>query len=127
MQRHCDHCGRPYEARRSTSKFCGSSCRGKASLALKVSPLPVVPSPNGDGPCARAARVALESVDRLETPSGAAAMGLAAVLDEGSPSGTAAVAKEYRAAMDAALAGVAAEADLVDELRARREQRFRGA
>jgi hypothetical protein len=54
-------------------------------------------------------------------------MALAAVLDEGSPSGMAAVAKEYRAAMDAALAGVAAEADLVDELRARREQRFRGA
>jgi hypothetical protein len=69
----------------------------------------------------------LESVDRVETPSGAAALALAAVLDAGSPSGMAAVAKEYRAAMDAALAGVAAEADLVDELRARREQRFRGA
>lgn len=28
--RRCDHCGRVYQARRSTSRYCGASCRAAA-------------------------------------------------------------------------------------------------
>lgn len=128
MRRPCDRCGREYEARSSRSRFCGSTCRARSSDERKVTAIRSAAEPTGaGGACVAAARDALSAVDRLDTPAGAAALVLAEVLDAKASTSLASVAKEFRAAMDAALAGVAPEADRVDELRARREQRFRGA
>lgn len=124
MERNCVRCGKPYQARSARSRYCGSTCRARASES-KVTDLPKVT--DGDGPAVKAARAALAAADRLDTPAAAAALALGALLDAGLPSGAASVAKEYRAAVAEALAGVAPATDLVDELRARREQRFRGA
>jgi hypothetical protein len=32
VTRACDQCGRPYEARRASSKYCSSTCRSQVSL-----------------------------------------------------------------------------------------------
>lgn len=36
MERNCNHCGKLYEAKKSTSQYCSSSCRGVASVKRKV-------------------------------------------------------------------------------------------
>lgn len=45
VERACDGCGKRYEARRVTSKYCGGTCRTRASRAAgrpAVAPAPVV-------------------------------------------------------------------------------------
>jgi len=65
----------------------------------------------------------LEAVGRLETYLGRSAVALARRIDESTAvMGFAALTKELRSTMDAALASVARAADPVDELRARRER-----
>ena len=40
VERACDACGKRYEAKRATSRFCGSTCRVRASRGAAVIALP---------------------------------------------------------------------------------------
>lgn len=121
MTRSCDECGKPYEARRSTSRFCSSSCRVRAhgDRPRVVS----VPTASLPGNAVAVARAQLEEAGRLDTPEGVAALALGALLDAGVQSGAASIAREYRAAMADALGDVALKSHPADELLARRNRR----
>ena len=82
-----------------------------------------MPECGPDGLMVAAVRSELAAAGRDETYLGAVALTLADRMD-GSKSimGYAAMAKELRATMDQALAGVKVAADPVDELRARRDR-----
>lgn len=71
----------------------------------------------------------LERAGRLESPLGQQALVLAARVDAATDSGAAlaAVAKELRTTLAEVLRQAPGVADPVDELRARRERRLRGA
>ena len=128
MQRSCGSCGRSYESERATSKFCGDTCR-KRSQRGHVAPataLPVRDSGTPSGTVA-AVRAELEAAGRSGTHLGAAALALAERID-GSTAvmGFAALVKELRLTMEAAVAGVKVAADPVDELRSRRDAKYAG-
>jgi hypothetical protein len=36
MERNCDECGKPYQALKKSSKYCGSTCRAIASVKRKI-------------------------------------------------------------------------------------------
>lgn len=129
VERRCDHCGRPYEAKRKTSRFCCDSCRAKHGQGRPAKPV-VTPMPRPtEAGVVRAAREALEAAGRLGSPLGAAALALAERVDSGEERGSAlaAVVKELRATLAEATKDATAVGDPVDELRARREKRLRGA
>lgn len=136
MTRACAWCGGSFEAVRSTAKYCSSSCRAKASNAVKrggpAAPK-AAPAPVADLPVrntlAEAVRNELEAAERLETFLGAQAVALAGRIDAGGDTGSAvaALSKELRAVMDAALAGAPKAADALDELANRRRRKASGA
>lgn len=150
MKRACDCCGAGYEAKRSTSKYCSSLCRTRASR-LRASGA-VVDLPKGKAKTKRGSRprpadrddqdgerepgavetatlAALEQVGRAGTPLGATALTLARRLDGGheTGSGMASLAKQLQHTLDAATANTETEKSPVDrardELAARRERR----
>ena len=131
MTRTCEWCGEPFEAKRSTAKFCTSGCRAKSSNASKRAPKPapasVTPLPERSALVAAVERE-LTAAKRLDTALGAQAVALATRIDSGADTGSAvaALSKELRAVMDAALADAETAADPLDELRARRERKFAG-
>jgi hypothetical protein len=97
--------------------------------ALVVSPFPEdVAESAASGSVTAATEAALVAADRLSLPVGQLALAYARRIDAGNENGsaTAALGRELRAALDEALDGASTEVDVVDELRARREQR-RGA
>lgn len=132
MQRSCDACGKLYEAKRVTSKYCGSGCRTRVSRAEKPKTpvrIGVAAQSAFRGGLYESTLARLEEVGRLETVLGQQALFLAqrleaSLLDSGSS--LASLSKELRAVMDAALEGVAKAADPVDELRRRREAKLTG-
>ena len=134
MTRNCAWCGEAFQAKRPTAKYCGGSCRAKASNASKRAPrrapveLPPAPAP-ADGGVVAAVSAELEAADRAESFLGAQALALAARIDAGSDTGSAvaALSKELRAVMDAALADAPKAADKLDELSERRKRKASGA
>ena len=120
--RSCDVCAAPYEAARATSKFCGATCRQRAQRGHTGD----VPHEPTSGTIA-AVRAELEAAGRLETHLGQAALALAGRIDSATAvMGFAALVKELRATMEAALANVREAADPVDELRSRRDAKRAG-
>ena len=89
---------------------------------------PLKQAPAAQRALVAATRKALDDAERVDTPLGAIALELAGILAEGghTASGVAALSKELRGALSAALDGAPQAPDLVDELKARRERR-RGA
>lgn len=77
----------------------------------------------------RATKAELDKAGRLDTALGQQALVLARRIDEATDSGSAlaAVAKELRVTLAEATKAASSTADPVDELRARREARRRGA
>lgn len=70
-------------------------------------------------------RAELEAAGRLETYLGAAALALADRVDNATAvMGFAALVKELRSTMTAAMAGVQAAADPIDEVKARRDAKL---
>ena len=128
MQRTCERCGKTYEAARSTSKFCSSTCRAAVSLARKAGePVQLLPQPepSADGGSLTSATIAeLAAADRVDCTLGQAAIALARRVDAGHESGSsvAALVRELRVTLEAALDGAARADDVVDELRRKREQ-----
>ena len=125
MSRSCESCGVAYEAARSDSKFCGERCRKRAQRG-HVAPVVAVAGGTANG-TTEAVRRELEAAGRLETSLGAAALALAERID-GSTAvmGFAALVKELRVTMEAAVAGAHVAADPVDELRSRRDRKYAG-
>lgn len=130
MDRPCDVCGQIYEAKRPTSKFCGSTCRMRASRGHVAGP-PVVTlvTELEVGPVESAALAQLRAVERESTTLGLAAIALAHRVDAGRDTGAglASLVKQLEATVKAATADVrdpASPLDLMrDELAQRRKDR----
>lgn len=126
MRRECAVCSKPFEAQRPTAKYCGSTCRTRATrggiATPSKTPQPVQASASG---LVDAVRAELEAADRLGTIAGQHAMELATriVAAPGMNTGVAALSKQLQAVLAEALQGVGAVADPLDELRARRDRK----
>lgn len=138
MKRSCAACGREFDAPSAQTKFCkGSSCVRARARARKhkqmtgtVVDLSERRQATEPGTVEQAVRDQLEPVGKLSTSTGQAALRLARRLDdnaEDAGSSVATIAKELRAHMAELLADVGASADEVDELKAKRLERLRGA
>lgn len=126
MTRTCSSCGRPFEAERSTAKYCGPTCRKRASRRPSEPSGPVAALPIG---LVEATRTELAAAGQESSALGQAALRLAERMcgefDTGSA--VAALSKELRAVMAEALADAPKAADAMDELALRRAQRASGA
>lgn len=121
IQGTCSHCGKSFEAKRATRKYCSSTCRANASTGrAPVAQLPT-PEPSANS-LVDEVRRELEAGGRLETALGQQALVLAEACYPGAPQ-LAAVSKELRDVRAAALEGVNIQVDPVDELRRRRDDK----
>ncbi|WP_298993229.1 hypothetical protein [uncultured Pseudokineococcus sp.] len=133
-QRACDRCGTVYTYKRSTSRYCGSSCRALGPATATVTTLPgtrEAPSPARTGTATYdAAHAELTAAGRAETLLGVALLALAARIDNSraeTGSSLATLTKQLEATRAAALADADAAADPVDELRRIRQEKARAA
>lgn len=128
MQRPCDSCGSGYEARRPNSRFCSPKCRKRAQRAPAGESPPRVPVALHPMISAATGRE-LTAAGRLESSLGQAALALARRIDGSafdSGSSLAALTREWRMTLAAAVEGVPLAASPLDELKAKRDAR-RGA
>jgi len=133
MERPCDACAEPYEAKTKRSRFCDRiECkreRDRVWRAERRAGGVVLPLPAPDGETddlAAATRKRLEDAGRLGSPEGHSAMFLAERLMRGardSGSSVAALHREYRAAMELALKDAERAADPIDQLRMKTGER----
>lgn len=124
MQRACDICSRPYEAKRPSSRYCSDTCRKRSQRSTKPSTAEAEASTS----CGVADAVERELVaaGRRESSAGQRALFLARTLESAvadSGSAKAALDKQLATALEQALDGAKRAADPLDELRARRERR----
>jgi hypothetical protein len=132
-ERSCDICGKIYEAKRKTSKFCGDTCRARhtrataakaAATGTSRTAAPVVDYERP--PLSAAVRAELEDMKRHETAVGQVALSLALRIETGMDTGSAmaSLSKELRAALNEALRGAkdtqSGLEGIRDELAARR-------
>ena len=129
MQRRCESCGKTYEAARKTSKFCGGTCRVRASrgaLAPSEATLAVLPDPDPSSGLVAMVEKELRDAGRLDTFLGQAAVTLARriMADQDTGSAIASLNREMRATVTEAMKGAAVARSAVDrrkdELAARR-------
>jgi hypothetical protein len=138
MLRTCDRCGKPYEARRRDSRWCGSTCRD-AQSKRPIAPVAQIAThaiqaksdsmsdPSAKSPMAVAVEAELSAAGRLNTAKGWMVMAAVERLSNSgldTASGFAAVLREARACLDDALASGAVADDPLEELRARRAKRL---
>lgn len=134
MKKNCATCGKAFEARRSTAKYCSGKCRVQAQRASgdAVAPVTALPDPDERGPgvLEAAAAAELAGAGLLDSVEGAVVLTLARRIDTSGPletgSAFAALTKEFRAALSAAMAGAESAADPLDELRMRRDAKRPG-
>lgn len=127
MKRNCDSCAAPYDAQRPNSRFCSESCRKKASRGTSSPHIEPIAADVSAATTRSRVQAELEAAGRADTYLGAAALALADRIDQATAvMGFAALVKELRATMDAALAGVQQAADPLDELRRRRDAKRTG-
>ena len=133
MKKNCEVCGGPFDAKRRTAKYCSNGCRVQAQRGSggESAPITALPTPQGasDGPVARSAREELAGAGREDTANGQLVLALARRIDaaEGeSGASLAALVKEFRASLAAAVAGAETAADPLDELRMRRDGKRSG-
>lgn len=134
MQRTCARCGKPFEARRSTAKYCGSTCRSAESLR------PVTPEAREEvanallesikppSPLVLRIEAELRAAGRLETAKGQMALELAAAYGNPFDNGSQKVSlmRAVKDLLDDALEGASVSDDPLDELKARRVARRSG-
>lgn len=129
MEVTCAACGRSFEAKRSTAKFCGVTCRSRVHRAgtgtVVALPSPAQPRAQSSGLVGAIERE-LEAADRLDTVLGQQASELAGRIVSPASSGAsvATLSRELRAVMAAAMEGVAVAADPLDELQRRRDAKY---
>lgn len=141
MDRECEACGRPFEARNKVARFCAEAdCRRRRARARKQKQLTgrIVDLRPPSEPDSTESSVSTYSTTlstlvesgRVETPLGQAALRLAARIDGSSSdsgSSLAAMVRELAKTLTQAMAGSGMSGDPVDELKSRREARQRGA
>jgi hypothetical protein len=131
MQRNCNFCGKPYEAKRASSKYCKDSCRVMtAQRGAKVTKLPTTketppetPPPSSSGLVA-AVIAELTTAERLNTSIGQQAVLLAERIVGASFDTGASVASMHgrlSELMAKALEGVKVADDPLDEIARRRD------
>ncbi|CAG6392764.1 conserved hypothetical protein [Actinacidiphila cocklensis] len=141
MKKDCETCGNSFDAKRRTAKYCSGKCRVQAQrgstgttstvVAFGIVPqLPAEPEPERRaGPLETAAFQELDAVSRAETLAGGVVLALARRIDQAGPDDTgssfAALTKELRAALAAAVAG-AEQDDEIDRARKQMEAKRRG-
>lgn len=131
MQRICEVCGSEYESKRKDSLTCSSTCRSQKRNGAKRADGESLDDSGGRNSLVKAIRAELDAAGKADTALGQLALSLAASMS-GSVTGIAALSKELRSVMDAAIgvkpgAGAGAPAaDAVDELRARRNAKRAG-
>lgn len=142
MKKNCATCGDPFEAQRKTAKYCSDRCRVQAQrragsdkgtgkvIAFGIAAVPPPAEQVRElGLLEAAALAELEAVGRAETLAGRVVLALARRIDQAGPddtgSGFAALTKELRASLAAAVAG-AEKADGIDRVRQQREEKRRG-
>jgi hypothetical protein len=128
MQLACQVCEEPFEAKRSTAKYCSERCKkrnqrggGSAKAAKRDNERPI-----GVGSVAAATLLELQQAGRLHSPLGQAALALAHRLDVShmdTGGGVASLAKQLEATLAAATSDAEVEDDPIDELRAARERK----
>ena len=132
--RKCLRCGDPYQASRTTAKYCSPSCRSYASqerrgLVVNSSEKPKTVEVEVDqsSGLVAATQETLELAGRLDTVAGQQALRIAeAMTGRETGAGLAALSKALSSVMAEALDGVRSSADHLDELKARREARRAG-
>jgi len=123
----CEFCAKPFTSSAATARFCSPKCRKSAFKARREAAAAVVAPAVGEGATVRAVLAELTAAGRVEGHLGASALALAARIDSStSVQGFAALVKELRLTMLAALTGAAEVADPVDELRGRRDRKRAG-
>jgi len=136
MTKSCAVCGKSFDAQRPTAKYCGGTCRTRASRAggpPAVAPSPVVVRIVDDMlgsplPLVAAAERELAAAGRMDTMLGQATLELARRISSPMESGAsvASLMKQLRETMADALKGAAIAADPLDELRALRDAKRAG-
>jgi len=120
VQRICDVCGRDFEAKRRDAKTCSATCRSNKRNQSS----PPDRDEIGSNSLVKATTAELEAAGKVDTMLGQLAISLAGRMS-GTTTGLAALSRELRSVIDAALGvkvpGVAPVVDDVDELRARRD------
>jgi hypothetical protein len=133
VDRVCAGCGRSFQSKTYRAKSCSAVCRTRVSRAnrdpvaplVSALPLPEGAAAVGEG-CEALVVQALTQANRLRTVKGQIAIALARRVDASTVvMGFAALTKELERAYEAAMAGVTAEADPLDEIRARRDAKLR--
>ena len=131
MERSCDICGGAYEAKRPNSKYCGDTCRKRASRgAVPADEVPTLVPDLEVGPVESALLAELTEVERTKTALGQAALALARRVDIGRDTGAglASLVKQLEATAKAATANVKSDASPLDLMRDElAERRSRGA
>jgi hypothetical protein len=122
MRKACAFCGDGFAAQRSTAKYCSRKCNVAASKARTRTALTSAPDGVAAVGTVASVRAELEAAGRVDTYLGSAALALAERIDRSTAvMGFAALVKELRSTMAAALSGAAVAADPLDELAARRD------
>jgi hypothetical protein len=126
MKRVCEcGCGSRFDGR-PDKRYASEACSKRARRAEATS-RPASPNTAKGGETVAAVRAELAAAGREETYLGAAALAVAARIDESTAvMGFAALVKELRATMAEAMRGVQVADSRLDELRARRDAK-RGA
>lgn len=141
--RKCAYCGEVFTPQRANGKYCKPSHRTRASQTRgKLVVLPSTPDADAAGiePPAAAAppstvgvlaatRKELEEAGCVDTALGQLALGHAAKLQyvPETASGTAALSRELRQVLDAALGRAGNGSDALDEIGKRRQQKYNSA
>lgn len=139
IKRRCDSCGEQYTAERKTSKYCGPTCRVRASRGATVRPIDSAPSRKTKRSVATPQQIGdassitetmkdeLREADRLNTVLGQAALNLSLRIDSGRDTGSAiaSLTKEMRATYELAMRGITTGASPLDELLKKRLERLR--
>lgn len=116
----CEGCGKTFDAARKSRRFCSDTCRKRAArgnvIAIDKARAPA-PAPRTSVQIST--RVQLDEMGFADSPLGSLALTLAQRIDVGNETGaaTAALAREWRAAMDAIEAKVPAPSGTVSSLR----------
>lgn len=134
MERSCDACAKPYEAKTARSRFCSANCRVRGHRGQVVAQMPPLgpvlgPETAAESPLVAIYRRDLAAAERLDTPKGQHVMLLAQTISSGAhtAAGMASLSRELREALADALAGAKVAADPLDEIAARREMKAAGA
>jgi len=124
----CASCGGTFEAKRSTAKYCGPTCRTKGNRAA---PAPAEPATTAEyPPLVASVRAELTKANRLHTPAGQQAIVLAWQMlhPMNTGSAVASASKQLTEVLAIALDGATVAADPLEEMqKAWREQRTRRA